>query len=58
VTDQTDIEQLKTQQALTVRAIAAFLAGQLDGPASAKAYLLAIDPNLEVTPAAFEFGPE
>ncbi len=50
------IAQLQAQQALTVQAIAAFLAGNLDGPGSAKAFLLAISPALEVTPAPFEFG--
>ncbi len=49
------ILQLKAQQALTVQAIAAFLGGNLDGPGSAKAFLLAIDPGLQVTPAPFGF---
>jgi hypothetical protein len=50
------IAQLQAQQALQTAAIAALLAGNLDGPGSAKAYLLALNPTLQVTPAAFEFG--
>lgn len=49
------IKQLEQQNALLVQAITAFLEGTLDGPGSAKAFLLAIDPNLQITPAPFEF---
>lgn len=50
------IAELQAQNALLVQAVAAFLRGSLDGPGSAKGFLLAIDPSLQVTPAAFEFG--
>jgi hypothetical protein len=50
------LAQLQQQQSLQTQAIKAFLEGKLDGPGSAKAYLLALDPNLEITPAAFLIG--
>lgn len=49
------VKQLQAQEALTVQALSAFLGGTLDGPGSAKAYLLAIDPTIQVTPAPFGF---
>ncbi len=50
---QSQVAQLQAQEALTVQALAAFLAGNFDGAGSAKAYLLAIAPGLQVTPASF-----
>ena len=50
------ITTLEQQQSLQTRAIAAFLEGRLDGAGSAKAFLLALDPSLEITPAAFLIG--
>ena len=50
------IAQLQTQQALQTQALKALLEGKLDGPGSATAYLLALDPSLQVTPAPFVFG--
>jgi hypothetical protein len=41
------------QVADLTKALTAFLAGNLDGAGSAKGYLLAIDPTIEVTPANF-----
>jgi hypothetical protein len=49
------IQQLEAQVADLTKALTAFLAGNLDGAGSAKGYLLAIDPTIEVTPANFEF---
>ncbi len=49
-------QQQAQQIAALTQAVTAFLEGNLDGPGSAKGYLLAVDPTLEVTPAAFEFG--
>jgi hypothetical protein len=51
-----EVEILKRQQALQTQAIKAFLEGKLDGAGSAKAFLLALDPGLQVAPAPFEFG--
>jgi len=53
---QAEVAQLKAQQALTVQFGKAFLEGHLDGPGSAKAFLLAIDPGLEITPGPFLIG--
>jgi len=50
------LAQLQQQQALQTQAIKAFLEGHLDGPGSAKAFLLALDPTLEITPAPFLIG--
>jgi hypothetical protein len=50
------IAQLEAQVALLTQATTALLQGELDGAGSAKAYLLAIDPTLQIEPAAFEFG--
>lgn len=44
-TDQ--ITQLQAQQALTVQALVAALAGQWTGAGSVEAYLYAIDPGLQ-----------
>lgn len=53
---QSQLAQLQTQQALQTQAIQALLEGRLDGAGSAKAFLLALNPGLQVTPAPFEFG--
>lgn len=56
-TQDQQIAQLQAQQALTIQALRAFLAGNLDGPGSIKWLLAAIDPNgpaPEVAP--FDFG--
>ena len=46
--DYTDqITQLQAQQALTVQALVAALAGRRQGEASVEAYLYAIDPGLQ-----------
>lgn len=50
------IAQLKEQNALLLRAVVAFLEGNLDGPGSAAGFLKAIDPTLQVTPADFAIG--
>lgn len=50
------LAQLEAQQGLQTAALTAFLEGKLDGPGSAKAFLLALDPALEVQPADFAFG--
>lgn len=54
---QAEIDVLKQQQALQTDAIKAFLEGNLDGAGSAKAFLLALNPTLQVDPAPFVFGP-
>jgi hypothetical protein len=51
-----EIAILQQQQALFTQFGKAFLEGKLDGAGSAKAYLLALDPTLEITPAAFLIG--
>jgi hypothetical protein len=56
VTQATQIKQLQDQVSLLTRALTALLEGELDGAGSAKAYLLAIDPSLDIEPAAFAFG--
>jgi hypothetical protein len=46
--DYTDqITQLQAQQALTVQALVAALAGQWQGAGSVEAFLYAIDPGLQ-----------
>lgn len=56
MTQASDIAALKEQVADLTHALAAFLGGNLDGPGSAKGWLLAVDPSLQVEPAAFAFG--
>lgn len=47
-TDYTDqITQLQAQQALTVQALVAALAGKWQGEGSVEAFLYAIDPGLQ-----------
>jgi len=50
------IEQLEKQQALFTQFGKAFLEGKLDGAGSAKAFLLALDPTLQISPADFLIG--
>ena len=56
---QAEIDQLKTQQSMTVQVLRAFLAGHLDGDAQSAAWqLAAIDPaGGDVAVAPFRFGP-
>jgi hypothetical protein len=56
---QSDIDMLKTQQAMTIKLLRAFLSGHLDGDGTSAAWLLAaIDPNGGSVPVApFAFGP-
>lgn len=56
MTQATQIAALQSQVALLTQALAAFLQGHLDGAGSAKGFLLAVDPTLDIAPAAFEFG--
>jgi hypothetical protein len=58
MTQAADIKQLKAQVADLTAAVAAFLQGNLDGDGSAKGWLLAVDPKLQIEPAAFEFGEQ
>lgn len=54
---QAEVDQLKTQQALTVQAVKAFLEGRLNGPDSATWLLAAISPNEPApVPADFAIG--
>jgi len=56
---QAEIDQLKTQQAMTIQVLRAFLGGHLDGDAQSAAWqLAAIDPEGgDVAVAPFAFGP-
>lgn len=57
-TQAAQIKQLQAQVALLTQALSALLQGELDGPGSAKGYLVAVDPSLaDIIPAAFDFGP-
>lgn len=56
MTQAAQIKQLQDQVTDLTLALAAFLGGHLDGPGSAKGYLLAIDPRLEIEPADFVVG--
>jgi hypothetical protein len=59
MTQATQIKQLQSQVALLTQALSALLQGELDGPGSAKGYLVAVDPTLAaIVPAAFEFGAQ
>lgn len=50
------IAVLQRQQSYQTEAIRALVGGRLDGPGSTKAYLLALNPTMQVDVAPFVFG--